>query len=495
MLSMSYLKRAVHGTLWVMLFHIAASVVSYVNRIVLARNMTPSEYGVFYSVFTFVTFFLFFRELGLLQALSKFIPEYKLQGRNDFIKSAIVSTTLMQLAGSVVFSVVFYSAAGYLAQHYFRAAAADFYLKFLIIYFLASIIFRTMKSVLQGFQSMFWFASSEFVKNIVTLLLTLVFFYLGFGVMTPLYAFVLVFPIMIVLYAIPTLRSFNLFVHRMSEFKKISTQLFLFSTPVFLSSVATKIIGYIDTLILTYYRTSAEVGIYNVVLPTAVIFLFIGQGISATIFPMSSELWARNEKKKLAEGLQLIYRYVFLLAIPVIGTVFIYSRLFITSFFGTAYADGAIALQILLFGVLFYTVSLINENIVSGIGKPQIIMNIIVAAAIVNIVLNFILIPLFGINGAAIATMVSYVMMFAFTTIRAARFTEMQLPFYEWGKLLVPTIVFFAVQYLSIFFFSAHWTTAFVTSVVAGLAYLSIALALRLFSVGEIKKLLVRLTH
>jgi len=175
--------------------------------------------------------------------------------------------------------------------------------------------------------------------------------------------------------------------------------------------------------------------------------------------------------------------------------VFIYSRLFITSFFGTAYADGAIALQILLFGVLFYTVSLINENIVSGIGKPQIIMNIIVAAAIVNIVLNFILIPLFGINGAAIATMVSYVMMFAFTTIRAARFTEMQLPFYEWGKLLVPTIVFFAVQYLSIFFFSAHWTTAFVTSVVAGLAYLSIALALRLFSVGEIKKLLVRLTH
>jgi len=496
-LHMSYLKSALRGTAWVMFFHIAASIVSYVNRIVLARNMTPSEYGVFYSVFTFVTFFLFFRELGLLQALSKYIPEYKLQERYDLVKSAIVTTTLMQFAGSVLFSIAFYASAGYLSQHYFRAPEADFYLKFLIIYFLASVIFRTMKSVLQGFQSMFWFASSEFVKNVVTLLLTLLFFSLGFGIRTPLYAFVFVFPLMIVLYAIPTLRSYNIFAYNTSEFRRISAQLFLFSTPVFLSSVATKIIGYVDTLILTYYRSSAEVGIYNVILPTALIFLFIGQGVSATIFPLSSELWAKNDKKRLADGLQLIYKYIFLLSIPIIGTVLVYSYEFIATFFGVEYAGGAFALQILLFGVLFYTVSLINENIVSGIGKPHIIMKIIVAAAIVNIVINFMFIPSFGINGAAVATTVSYVMMFIFTTARAARFVEMKLPFYEWGKLLVPTAAFFAVhlvvRYASLSFLHNFWANALVVTVIAGLAYTSVAFALGLFSFSDVRKLILRL--
>ena len=179
---MSYFKRAVRGTAWVMLFHVAASFVSYINRIVLARNMTPSEYGVFYAVFTFVTFFLFVRELGLLQALSKHIPEYKIREDYGAIKSAIFSTFSMQFAGSLILSIAFFLSANYLSVHYFQAADAAFYLKFLIVYVLASVVFRTMKAILQGFQSMFWFAFSEFLKNIITLVLTFVFFYLGYGI-------------------------------------------------------------------------------------------------------------------------------------------------------------------------------------------------------------------------------------------------------------------------------------------------------------------------
>ena len=209
-------------------------------------------------------------------------------------------------------------------------------------------------------------------------------------------------------------------------------------------------------------------------------------------------MWAKNDKKRLADGLQLIYKYIFFIAVPIIGTALVYSYSFIAAFFGVEYAGGAFALQILLFGVLFYTVSIINENIVSGIGKPHIIMKIIVAAAIVNIVLNFVLIPSFGINGAAIATTVSYVMMFIFTTARAARFVDMKLPFYEWGKLLVPTTAFFAVHlivwYASLSFLRSFWANAFVVSVIAGLIYVSVAFALGLFSFTDIRKLILRLT-
>ncbi|HLD34197.1 MAG TPA: flippase [Candidatus Nanoarchaeia archaeon] len=489
---MSYFKRAVRGTAWVMLFHVAASFVSYINRIVLARNMTPSEYGVFYAVFTFVTFFLFFRELGLLQALSKHIPEFKIKEDYGAVKSAIFSTFAMQFVGSLLLSIFFFYSADYLAQHYFQAAEAVFYLKFLVIYVLASVVFRTMKAILQGFQSMFWFAFSEFLKNIVTLALTLLFFYLGFGVLTPLYAFVLVFPVLIVLYIAPTLRSFNFLNYKMTQFKSVSYRLFVFSTPVFLSSIANRVIGYIDTLILTYYRTSAEVGVYNVVLPTALILLFIGQGISSIMLPLASELWAKNDKKRLADGMRLIYRFVFLLAIPVISALFIYARLFIEKFFGAEYVSGAPALQILLVGVLFYTVAVIHENLISGIGKPQIITKIIIAAAIVNFVLNMILIPVWGIYGAAIATTISYIMMFVYTTIKTTRFIEMKLPFADWAKLTVPASVFFFIEYAGLFVLGISIFSTLLLTAVALAAYFYIAHLLHMYSIDEIKQFLSR---
>jgi len=489
---MSYFKRAVRGTAWVMLFHVAASFVSYINRIVLARNMTPSEYGVFYAVFTFVTFFLFVRELGLLQALSKHIPEYKIREDYGAIKSAIFSTFSMQFAGSLILSIAFFLSANYLSVHYFQAADAAFYLKFLIVYVLASVVFRTMKAILQGFQSMFWFAFSEFLKNIITLVLTFVFFYLGYGTRTPLYAFVLVFPILIILYIAPTLQAFNFLKYKMTQFQAISYQLFKFSTPVFLSSIAARIIGYIDTLILTYFRTAAEVGVYNVVLPTALILLFIGQGISSIMLPLASELWTKNDKKRLAEGMHLIYRFVFLLAIPCIGAFFVYSRLFIETFFGSAYASGSTALQILLVGVLFYTVSIIHENLISGIGKPQIITKIIIMAAIVNVVLNLILIPSTGIYGAAFATTISYIIMFVYTTIRSTRFIEMKLPFKDWGKLIVPSIVFFAIQYGGLYLLKESLWSAVILTVLSSTLYFTIARQLHIFNFAELRKLLSR---
>ena len=67
--------------------------------------------------------------------------------------------------------------------------------------------------------------------------------------------------------------------------------------PFFVTAIGDKVIVYIDTLMLTYFSTLTEVGIYNVVLPSAIIFLDIGGAIATVVFPMSSELWAKGDTK------------------------------------------------------------------------------------------------------------------------------------------------------------------------------------------------------
>ena len=72
----NYAKKAVYGASIIFFMNILAAVISYITRIVLARELGPYNYGLFYSVFTFVAFFLFFRDLGLNTALVKHIPEF-----------------------------------------------------------------------------------------------------------------------------------------------------------------------------------------------------------------------------------------------------------------------------------------------------------------------------------------------------------------------------------------------------------------------------------
>ena len=83
-----YTKKLVSGSAFLFLMLILAAIIGYFIRVVLARNLSPSEYGLFYAVFAFVSFFLFFRDLGLNQAIAKYIPEFKIKGKYNEIRKS-----------------------------------------------------------------------------------------------------------------------------------------------------------------------------------------------------------------------------------------------------------------------------------------------------------------------------------------------------------------------------------------------------------------------
>ena len=73
---MSYIKKAVKGSAIIFAFTIISVILGYLTRIVLARGLSVEEYGLFYAVFGLVSFFLFFRQLGLDSAMVKYVAEY-----------------------------------------------------------------------------------------------------------------------------------------------------------------------------------------------------------------------------------------------------------------------------------------------------------------------------------------------------------------------------------------------------------------------------------
>ena len=105
----NYTKRAVKGVSVALIFSLLASTVAYLTKLYLARELEPMEYGLFSSVFAFVTFFLFFRDLGLGQALVKLISKYNLTDKYDEIKTTISSVFLFQFLSSLLLGIFFVS--------------------------------------------------------------------------------------------------------------------------------------------------------------------------------------------------------------------------------------------------------------------------------------------------------------------------------------------------------------------------------------------------
>jgi O-antigen/teichoic acid export membrane protein len=160
-----------------------------------------------------------------------------------------------------------------------------------------------------------------------------------------------------------------------------------------------------DLFMISFFLNPAAVGIYVVAVNIAERLWIFSKSISSVLFPRISSLTKDEEKNRITS---IISRNV--LAISVVGGIIFYfsSDLIIQLLFGDAYQDSTFALKLLLPGIVVGSMSRILSNDIAGRGRPEINMYTSIFTVTTNIVLNIVFIPLYGINGAALATSITY---------------------------------------------------------------------------------------
>ena len=487
----NYTRKAVRGTAVIFIGLFVAAFISYLVRMFLARVLTQTEFGLFYAVFNFVIFFTFFRAFGLNSAVAKFIPEYLVKKKYDDIKTLLVVSVIVQLILSVGFILVIVFLADFLSVYYFKEPYAAHVVSVFSIIFIVMIFDDLLKKAFQGFQNMKLFSIMEAGRNIVVLILILIFFKLGRGVMGPVWAYLLASIVMFAAFFPSFLKLFSFFKYKVKITREFIINLFNYSIPIIIFGFGYEIISTVDILILTYFRDLIEVGIYSTVLPTGMLVLFLGRAVGLMLFPMSSELWARKEYKKLSEGFSRLTKYVLIIIVPIILGLIAFSKLFLTVFFGKVYSPGAVALQILLIGTLFYAFALLNNNLLSGIGNPRIVAKIILSSALVNFIANMILIPPFGMQGAALGTTISYIFGLIYSKYYVRKIVKVEFPWKDMGKILLSGILFLLVVTVLKSVLNINILLEVVLVVgIASAVYLGLIFGLKLLSLAEIKRII-----
>jgi len=489
---MSYAKKLVQGTLLLFLMNILASAATYFTRIILARSLSPAEYGLFYSVFTLVIFFLFFRDLGQDAALTRYIAKYRVTNNYAYVKTVIISVFSMQLVSSLILISVFYWLTPYLAQYYFKDSRAVLLLYLMLGYVFFSVFYRILKCTFQGFQKTFFFSLFDASKLFLIFILSYIFLKLGWGVSAAAWPYLFSPLIVVLIFYFPFKKLFPFKEYHITDLSKISKKTFYFGLAVTLTDFGEKVIGYVDTLMLTYYVSLTEVGVYNVILPTALIIMFLGRSLISVLYPIITEMWSKKEFNKISLSLFLFNRYSFFLILPVLLWLFVYAQEFLRIMFGSEYVVGALALQIVLIGTLFFMVAMINQCILSAIGKPKEVTFIILFAALVNFLANLYFIPTFGISGAAFTTALSYFIAYILTTWRIKKYFSFILPIKIWLKLLIPTILLYLTLIWSRYtYLSGHLAYAILLILLAVGIYITFSLILKIIELAEIKKYLL----
>ena len=187
----------------------------------------------------------------------------------------------------------------------------------------------------------------------------------------------------------------------------LTLDIFKYSVPLFFISIGFLIATELDVLMLGFLSTNREVGIYAVAKQITMKLPQISLAIAMGTMPVFAKLTENNREKlkKLFFKLLKINALIFSI---IVGGILSFSWYFIPLIFGIEYRASVLPLRILTVYLLCFSFSIFLGSFLDyqGLAKKRAI-NLFIAT-ILNITLNFILIPHFGAVGAATATSVSY---------------------------------------------------------------------------------------
>ena len=165
----------------------------------------------------------------------------------------------------------------------------------------------------------------------------------------------------------------------------------------------------IDVVMIQMIAGDYATGLYNSAYKIVSVFAAFYVIYQYVVFPLMSKLYA-EDTNLLKVSFEQSFKYSLLILLPLSIGVYLYSDYIINLIYSSQYALAAPAMQILIWTIVFLFINGVATSLLNSIGKEVSVTKIYVVAAIFNIVLNYLMIPVLSYNGAAITTVLSEIL-------------------------------------------------------------------------------------
>ncbi len=375
----------------------------FINQIILARVLGAGGVGEVILAVTVVRIASQISKFGMEETMMKFVPLYIDNHDKPRLKGTIMFGLGFALICSLVFMALIFFLSRFMALSIFHAEGLLKLLPVIALAIPAWVIRDITSGILRGHHDALRALVPEslvspFVKIMVFLILIM-------HSVSPLYAILAFVAGEIV--AVTTSLAFlrNALQHLRStvalyEKKKILDVAYT----IIFTSMSVLVYTQADIWILGMFKSTEIVGIYGIAAKLVLLVYFPMLAFGAIIPPLISSIYASGNQNELREMVGASTRWILSIAMPIILILVIEGKFILSFAYGGAFSAGYIPLLILVTGQLIKASAGLIGVILQMSGGHRIYMQINILGGLLNIVLNLILVPRFGMIGAATAT-------------------------------------------------------------------------------------------
>lgn len=378
------------------------STAGLVERVIVARWLSKSAYGEINSALAILTLGMTLSVMGLYQGVPRFMSRFdNFQNKRGVYLSGLLTSLLVStcLAGILVVSLDF--------TFPILFEDPDSYL--LVLAIVLAIPFGTaMRVTVGGVRGMEQTLYRVYIRDlgyrVGRVFFVVVFLLLGYGVVAMGFAVLAA----TILGFVGGLLLLNKILPLRGRAQFNVSELVRFSIPLSISTIIVVLLVRTDTLMLAYFKPSADVGLYGAAFPLSQALLLALSSFGYIYLPLISRLDEGDEHAGINRVYELSTKWIFVVTFPPFLLFTVFGEGTLSLFFGDKYAAASTAFAVLSLGFFTNAAAGRSRETISALGYPKYNLAINGIAFLTNIALNLVLIPLYSYLGAAVASAAAF---------------------------------------------------------------------------------------
>lgn len=404
------------------LVHLVINLKSLLILPILSKSLGTDGYGIWSLLIVTISLFTPLIGLGLISSITRYIgsDNSKEANREDLLSSLIVI-----LAIGALFTILFSFISPFLADRILHDTSTILLLKVSSYIILLSSLDQLLLNYLRSKERIVLYSVFLLIESLAELLFIIFVLYIGLGLFGAVLSLLFARIVSLVLKFIFVYNDLGLSI---PQFKRTKAYL-AFGLPLLPSYLFVWVINLSDRYFLGYLMNNSSVGVYSAACGIGgIISLFVGP-ISVVLYPTISRLWDQKRESDVAKYINYSTKYFLMLAIPASFGLSILSKDILITLTSDQFIEASSLIPFLALGSIFSGLYSIYLYALATMGKTKIVGMLLIISAILNIILNIILIPCMGVLGAAISTLTCYIILSASMYIKADSIISLKLDY------------------------------------------------------------------
>jgi O-antigen/teichoic acid export membrane protein len=376
----------------------------YLFKVYLARVLGAEALGLYALGMTIIGFVGVFNGLGLPQSATRFIAAYGATGRYDELRGFIIRAVTALLAANILLGSLVVFAGPWVAEHFYHTPALKNYLGLFAFIMGLGALTTFFGQVLQGYKDVSRrTVITNFIGTPLTMLLTIGLVFLGRGLWGYIFAQVMSAAVVLVLLLVAawklTPAASRKWLGRSGPFPQ---EVISFSAAVYGIDFLKFLLSQSDKILIGVYLSARDLGVYAVSAAIVAYVPIVLQSVNQIFSPTIAELHSSGQEVLLGRLFQTLTKWIIGLTLPLAGVVIVFARP-IMGMFGPGFERGWPILVIGTFGQLVSCgVGSVGFLLLMS-GNQNTLIRVQVAMAAYMVAMNVMLVPRWGIVGAAVA--------------------------------------------------------------------------------------------